>query len=78
MKLTLMFCEKICMFEDRLIINLRKRTILKDVLYNELEKVKELLDSLEHKERLEPVIKIYIYTTKKWTKLDTLIIKLFK
>ena len=34
------------------------RTILKDVLYNELERIEELLDSLEPKERLELVIKI--------------------
>ena len=34
------------------------RTILKDVLYNELEKIEELLESLEPKERLELVIKI--------------------
>ena len=29
------------------------RTILKDVLYNELERIEELLESLEPKERLE-------------------------
>ena len=34
------------------------RIILKDVLYNELEKIEELLESLEPKERLELVIKI--------------------
>ena len=34
------------------------RTILKDVLYNELERIEELLESLEPKERLELVIKI--------------------
>jgi len=32
------------------------RTILKDVLYNELEKIEELLESLDPKERLEFVI----------------------
>jgi hypothetical protein len=34
------------------------RTILKTVLYNELEKIEELLDSLEPKARLELVIKL--------------------
>ena len=34
------------------------RTILKDILYNELEKIEELLESLEPKERLGLVIKI--------------------
>jgi len=34
------------------------RAVLKDVLYNELEKIEELLESLEPKERLGLVIKI--------------------
>ena len=34
------------------------RTILKNVLYNELDNIEELLDSLEPKERLELVIKL--------------------
>ena len=51
------------------------RTILKDVLYNELERLEELLESLESKERLELVIKILPYYPK-WTKSDTLIINL--
>ena len=34
------------------------RTILKNVLYNELENIEELLESLEPKERLELVIKL--------------------
>ena len=36
---------------NRLIKELR--TILKNVLYNELERIEELLESLEPKERLE-------------------------
>ena len=34
------------------------RTILKNVLYNELENIEELLESLEPKERVELVIKL--------------------
>ena len=34
------------------------RTILKDILYNELEEIEGLLDSLEPKVRLELVIKL--------------------
>ena len=34
------------------------RTILKNVLYNELESIEELLESLEPKERVELVIKL--------------------
>ena len=45
------------------------RTILKDVLYNELEKIEELLDSLEPKERLELVIKILPFILPKVEKI---------
>ena len=34
------------------------RTILKNILYNELENIEELLESLEPKERVELVIKL--------------------
>ena len=34
------------------------RTILKNVLYNELENIEQLLESLEPKERVELVIKL--------------------
>ena len=52
------------------------RTILKDVLYYELEKIEELLESLEPKERLELVIKYYLLYYQKWTKSDTLTMNL--
>ena len=39
-------------------LTIELRTILKNVLYNELENIEELLESLEPKERLELVIKI--------------------
>ena len=45
------------------------RTILKDVLYNELEKIEELLDSLEPKERLELVIKLIPFVLPKVDKI---------
>ena len=45
------------------------RTILKDVLYNELEKIEELLESLEPKERLELVIKILHFILTKVDKI---------
>tara|TARA_B110000902_G_scaffold158453_1_gene181642 strand:+ start:177 stop:404 length:228 start_codon:yes stop_codon:yes gene_type:complete len=56
---------------NRLIKELR--TILKNVLCNELERIEELLESLEPKERLEQVIKILPFIL---PKLDTLIINL--
>ena len=45
------------------------RTILKDVLYNELEKIEELLESLEPKERLVLVIKILPFILPKVDKI---------
>ena len=45
------------------------RTILKDILYNELEKIEELLESLEPKERLELVIKILPFILSKVDKI---------
>ncbi len=45
------------------------RTILKDVLYNELEKIEELLEFLEPKERLELVIKILLFILPKVDKI---------
>ena len=45
------------------------RTILKDVLYNELEKIEELLESLGPKERLELVIKILHFILTKVDKI---------
>ena len=41
----------------------------KDVLYNELEKIEELLESLEPKERLELVIKILPFILPKVDKI---------
>ena len=46
------------------------RTILKDVLYNELERIEELLESLESKERLELVIKILPFILPKVNKIE--------
>ena len=45
------------------------RTILKDVLYNELERIEELLESLEPKERLELVIKLMPFALPKVDKI---------
>ena len=45
------------------------RTILKDVIYNELDKIEELLESLEPKERLELVIKILPFILPKVDKI---------
>ena len=45
------------------------RTILKDVLYNELEKIEELLDSLETKERLDMLIKLMPFALPKVDKI---------
>ena len=45
------------------------RTILKDVLYNELEKIEELLESLQPKERLEMIIKILPFILPKVDKI---------
>jgi len=45
------------------------RTILKDVLYNELENIEELLDSLETKERLDMLIKLMPFALPKVGKI---------
>lgn len=45
------------------------RTILKNVLYNELENIEELLDSLEPKERVELIIKIIPFILPKVDKI---------
>ena len=45
------------------------RTILKNVLYNELDNIEELLDSLEPKERLELVIKLIPFILPKVDKI---------
>ena len=45
------------------------RTILKDVLYNELENIEELLDSLETKERLDMLIKLMPFALPKVDKI---------
>ena len=45
------------------------RTILKNVLYNELDNIEELLESLEPKERLELVIKILPFIIPKEDKI---------
>ncbi|MBG65622.1 MAG: hypothetical protein CMP73_03070 [Flavobacteriales bacterium] len=45
------------------------RTILKDVLYNELERIEELLESLKPKERLELVIKLMPFALPKVDKI---------
>ena len=50
------------------------RTILKDVLYNELEKIEELLDSLETKERLDMLIKLMPFAL---PKVDLAVISIF-
>ena len=45
------------------------RTILKNVLYNELENIEELLESLEPKERVELVIKLIPFILPKVDKI---------
>ena len=45
------------------------RTILKNVLYNELDNIEELLESLEPKERLELVIKLIPFVLPKVDKI---------
>jgi hypothetical protein len=45
------------------------RTILKNVLYNELDNIEELLDSLEPKERLDLVIKLIPFILPKVDKI---------
>jgi hypothetical protein len=45
------------------------RTILKNVLYNELENIEELLDSLETKERLDMLIKLMPFALPKVDKI---------
>jgi len=41
------------------------RSVLKDIVYQELEKIEEHLDELEPKERLELVLKLMPYTLPK-------------
>ena len=45
------------------------RTILKNVLYNELENIEQLLESLEPKERVELVIKLIPFILPKVDKI---------
>ena len=45
------------------------RTILKNVLFNELENIEELLDSLEPKERLDLMIKLIPFILPKVNKI---------
>ena len=45
------------------------RTILKNVLYNELENIEELLETLEPKERIELVIKLIPFILPKVDKI---------
>ena len=45
------------------------RTILKNVLYNELDNIEELLDSLETKERLDMLIKLMPFALPKVDKI---------
>jgi hypothetical protein len=45
------------------------RTILKNVLYNELENIEKLLDSLETKERLDMLIKLMPFALPKVDKI---------
>ena len=37
------------------------RTVLKNILYNEIEKIEEYLDGLEPKEKLDTIIKLMPY-----------------
>ena len=41
------------------------RTVLKDLIYEELDEIKEYLDSLEPKQRIEIVIKLIPYVLPK-------------
>ena len=46
------------------------RTLLKNVLYNELESLEEKLDELESRERIELVIKLMPYVFPKMTNIS--------
>jgi hypothetical protein len=46
------------------------RTLLKDILYQELEQVQERLELLEPKERIELLIKLMPYTLPKVTSVS--------
>ena len=46
------------------------RTLLKNVLYNELESLEEKLDELESRERIELVIKLMPYLFPKMTNIS--------
>ena len=49
------------------------RTLLKDILYQELEQVQERLELLEPKERLELLIKLMPYVLTKTTSVSHMI-----
>jgi len=46
------------------------RTVLKDVLYQELEQIQERLDTLKPKERIELLIKLLPYALPKVTSIS--------
>ena len=46
------------------------RTVLKDILYQELEQIQEHLDSLKPKERIELLIKLMPYVLPKVTSIS--------
>ena len=46
------------------------RTVLKDVLYQELEQIQERLDTLKPKERIELLIKLFPYALPKVTSIS--------
>ena len=46
------------------------RSVLKDILYQELEQIKERLDALKPKERIELLIKLMPYVLPKVTSIS--------
>ena len=46
------------------------RTVLKDILYQELEQIQERLDTLKPKERIELLIKLFPYALPKVTSVS--------
>jgi len=46
------------------------RTVLKDILYQELEQIQERLDTLKPKERIELLIKLFPYALPKVTSIS--------
>tara|TARA_A100001011_G_C14003337_1_gene712392 strand:- start:321 stop:563 length:243 start_codon:yes stop_codon:yes gene_type:complete len=46
------------------------RTVLKDLIYKELDEIQEHLDSLENKQRIEIVIKLLPYVIPKVTAIS--------